>query len=39
VLDLVHEVEPLRIGLAMRSDPEPNRATQALARAIVAARR
>ncbi|PYY45444.1 LysR family transcriptional regulator [Curtobacterium sp. MCBD17_023] len=39
VLDLEDVVEPLRIGLAMRADPEPNRATQALARAIVAARR
>ncbi|PYY31757.1 LysR family transcriptional regulator [Curtobacterium sp. MCPF17_031] len=39
VLELEDEVEPLRIGLAMRSVPEPNRATQALARAIVAARR
>ncbi|WP_181431166.1 LysR family transcriptional regulator [Curtobacterium sp. MCBD17_021] len=37
VLELEDEVEPLRIGLAMRSAPEPNRATLALARDIVAA--
>jgi DNA-binding transcriptional LysR family regulator len=37
VLELDDAVEPLRIGLAMRSTPEPNRATRALARDIVAA--
>ncbi|WP_181439643.1 LysR family transcriptional regulator [Curtobacterium sp. MCBD17_032] len=37
VLELEDAVEPLRIGLAMRSTPEPNRATRALARDIVAA--
>ncbi len=39
VLELEDDVAPLRIGLAMRTDPEPNRATQALARDVVAARR
>jgi len=38
VLELEDEVEPLRIGLAMRSGSEPNRATRTLARDIVAAR-
>lgn len=38
VLELEDEVEPLRIGLAMRSDTEPNRATRTLARDVVAAR-
>ncbi|MFS0729106.1 LysR family transcriptional regulator [Curtobacterium sp. 1P10AnD] len=38
VLELEDEVPPLRIGLAMRAEPEPNRATQTLARDIVAAR-
>lgn len=38
VLELEDEVEPLRIGLAMRTSPEPNRAVRALARDIVAAR-
>jgi DNA-binding transcriptional LysR family regulator len=38
-LELADAVEPLRIGLAMRSDPEPNRATRTLAQDIVAARR
>lgn len=38
VLELEDEVPPLRIGLAMRAAPEPNRATQTLARDIVAAR-
>ncbi len=39
VLDLEDTVAPLRIGLAMRRDPAPNRPTLALARDIVAARR
>jgi len=39
VLELEDEVEPLRIGLAMRSGSEPNRATRTLARDIVAAAR
>ncbi|MFJ3384545.1 MULTISPECIES: LysR family transcriptional regulator [unclassified Curtobacterium] len=38
-IDLVDEVTPLRVGLAMRADVEPNRAVRALARDIVAARR
>ncbi|MCL9665790.1 LysR family transcriptional regulator [Curtobacterium albidum] len=38
VLELEDAVEPLRIGLAMRADPEPNRATRTLARDVVAAR-
>ncbi len=38
VLELEDDVPPLRIGLAMRTVPEPNRATQTLARDIVAAR-
>ena len=38
VLELEDEVEPLRIGLAMRTSPEPTRAVLALARDIVAAR-
>lgn len=38
VLELEDEVEPLRIGLAMRTSPEPTRAVRALARDIVAAR-
>ncbi|MFJ3028053.1 LysR family transcriptional regulator [Curtobacterium sp. NPDC087080] len=38
VLELEDAVEPLRIGLAMRTDPEPNRATRTLARDVVAAR-
>jgi DNA-binding transcriptional LysR family regulator len=38
VIELEDEVEPLRIGLAMRSGAEPNRATRTLARDIVAAR-
>lgn len=38
VLDLEDEVPPLRIGLAMRTAPEPNRATRTLARDIVDAR-
>ncbi len=38
VLDLEDPVEPLRIGLALRAQPEPTRAVRALARAIVAAR-
>ncbi len=38
VLELADDVPPLRIGLAMRTSPEPNRATQTLARDIVAAR-
>jgi DNA-binding transcriptional LysR family regulator len=37
-IDLEDEVDPLRVGLAMRTTPAPNRATQALARDIVAAR-
>jgi len=39
VLELEDDIEPLRIGLAMRSDTEPNRATRTLARDVVAARR
>lgn len=38
VLELTDTVEPLRIGLAMRSSPEPSRAVRTLARDIVAAR-
>ncbi len=38
VLELEDDVPPLRIGLAMRTVPEPNRATRTLARDIVAAR-
>jgi len=38
-IDLDDEVDPLRVGLAMRTTPVPNRATQALAQDIVAARR
>ena len=38
VLELEDEVEPLRIGLATRTSPEPNRAVRTLARDIVAAR-
>jgi len=38
VLELTDEVEPLRIGLAVRTVPEPNRAVRALARDVVAAR-
>lgn len=38
-IDLEDEVDPLRVGLAMRTTPAPNRATQALAQDIVAARR
>lgn len=38
VLELTDSVEPLRIGLAMRSSPEPSRAVRTLARDIVAAR-
>jgi DNA-binding transcriptional LysR family regulator len=38
VLDLEDTIEPLRIGLALRAQPEPTRAVRALARAIVAAR-
>jgi DNA-binding transcriptional LysR family regulator len=38
-IDLEDEVDPLRVGLAMRTTPTPNRATQALAQDIVAARR
>ncbi|MGN6407767.1 MAG: hypothetical protein ACTHMH_05425, partial [Curtobacterium sp.] len=38
VLELSDDVEPLRIGLAMRTSPEPNRAVRTLARDIVAAR-
>jgi DNA-binding transcriptional LysR family regulator len=38
-IDLEDEVDPLRVGLAMRTTPAPKRATQALARDIVAARR
>ncbi len=38
VLELEDEVEPLRIGLATRTSPEPNRAVRALARDVVAAR-
>lgn len=38
VLELEDDVEPLRIGLAMRSGTEPNRATRTLARDVVAAR-
>ncbi|WP_175481414.1 LysR family transcriptional regulator [Curtobacterium sp. MMLR14_010] len=38
-IDLEDEVDPLRVGLAMRTTPSPNRATQALAQDIVAARR
>ncbi|WP_186317610.1 LysR family transcriptional regulator [Curtobacterium sp. 9128] len=38
VLDLVDEVEPLRVGLAIRTATEPNRAVRALAQDIVAAR-
>uniref|UniRef100_A0A942SYI2 LysR family transcriptional regulator n=1 Tax=Neobacillus citreus TaxID=2833578 RepID=A0A942SYI2_9BACI len=38
VLELTDTVEPLRIGLAMRSTPEPSRAVRTLARDIVAAR-
>ncbi|WP_420369618.1 LysR family transcriptional regulator [Curtobacterium sp. L1-20] len=38
VLELEDDVEPLRIGLAMRTSPEPNRAVRALANDIVAAR-
>jgi DNA-binding transcriptional LysR family regulator len=38
VLELEDDVEPLRIGLAMRTSPEPNRAVRALAGDIVAAR-
>lgn len=37
VLELEDDVPPLRIGLAVRTDPEPNRATTTLARDIVAA--
>ena len=39
VLELEDPVEPLRVGLAMRTAPEPNRAVLALAQDIVAARR
>jgi DNA-binding transcriptional LysR family regulator len=38
-IDLEDAVDPLRVGLAMRTTPAPNRATQALAQDIVAARR
>jgi DNA-binding transcriptional LysR family regulator len=38
VLDLEDEVDPLRIGLAVRTSPEPSRAVRTLARDIVAAR-
>jgi DNA-binding transcriptional LysR family regulator len=38
-IDLEDDVDPLRVGLAMRTTPAPNRATQALAQDIVAARR
>lgn len=38
VLELEDAVEPLRIGLATRTSPEPNRAVRTLARDIVAAR-
>lgn len=38
VLELTDTVAPLRIGLAMRSSPEPSRAVRTLARDIVAAR-
>ena len=38
VLELEDEVEPLRIGLATRTSPEPTRAVRTLARDIVAAR-
>ncbi|WP_022907187.1 LysR family transcriptional regulator substrate-binding protein, partial [Curtobacterium sp. B18] len=38
VLELEDAVDPLRIGLAMRTSPEPNRAVRTLARDIVAAR-
>lgn len=38
-IDLEDEVDPLRVGLAMRTTPAPNRATHALAQDIVAARR
>ncbi|SOC89870.1 DNA-binding transcriptional regulator, LysR family [Curtobacterium sp. 314Chir4.1] len=38
VLELEDTVEPLRIGLATRTSPEPNRAVRTLARDIVAAR-
>lgn len=38
VLDLEDHVDPLRIGLAMRTSPEPARAVRALARDIVASR-
>lgn len=39
VLDLADDVEPLRIGLASRADAQPNRATAALAREVLAAAR
>jgi DNA-binding transcriptional LysR family regulator len=39
VLDLADDVQPLRIGLASRSDAQPNRATAALAREVLAAAR
>jgi DNA-binding transcriptional LysR family regulator len=38
VLELEDTVEPLRIGLAIRTSPEPNRAVRTLARDLVAAR-